>query len=111
MLRHAKNLATKNQSQPARSPFCIVWLNGAARLVNFTIQRVVCHHETSLKLKLELKKETSVSYVNSLLHHNFTQCVSQSYSKCSGPSYHLRSANVSLQVNRILLFDVLVPLV
>ena len=77
MLRHAEKLAAKNQSQPARSPFHIVWLSGAARLANFTVQRVVCHHKTSPKLN----KETSVSCVNSPLHHNFMQCVSQPYSK------------------------------
>ena len=56
MLTHAKKLAAKNQSQSPRSPFYIVWPSGAARLVNFTVQRVVYHHETSLKLKLKLKK-------------------------------------------------------
>ena len=45
--------------------------------MNFTVQQVVCHHDTSPKLKLE----TSVSRVNRLLCHNFTQYVSQPYSK------------------------------
>ena len=59
------------------------------RLVNFTVQQVVCHHETNLKLELE--RNFSMNYVrfvvstltgvNKLLCHNFTQCVSQPYSK------------------------------
>ena len=52
MLTCAKKLTMKNQSQLARLPFHIVWPSGAARLV----KQVVCHHETSPKLKLELKK-------------------------------------------------------
>ena len=60
MLRRAEKLAAKNQSQPAKSPFHIVWLSGATRLVNFTVQRVVCHHKTSLNLKLRKKLQYHV---------------------------------------------------
>ena len=57
MLSRAKKLATKIKASQQSILFGRVC--GAARLVNFTVQRIICHRETSPKLKLELKKETS----------------------------------------------------
>ena len=87
MLRRAEKLTVKNQSQLARLPFHIVWPSGAGKLVNFTVHSFVCHHKTSPKLKLELKKETSVSRVNSLLHHNFTVCFTALFEVRHSPLY------------------------
>ena len=57
MLTRAKKLIAEDKSQPAR--LIAIPYRLAKCSLNFIVQRVVCHHEISPKLKVELKKETS----------------------------------------------------